>query len=1128
MRRGTRVGQAYVAVSADGSGINEEIVKSVDDAGPGVEKAGKDHGERYQENFSEGFFARMRNKFSKRLGDELNNGSLDKDSKAVGGRAGDTLGSALVAHLRQKLAGADNEVFRLLDRMNQSPGRNTSAADFDELSKSLRRATTEASKAKRELGAIEGLFNSKGTVSRNRNGLTSLDDWLSKTSARNNFLNIIARSLGAVIHGFEGAALLGKKFIDNMKGAEEGANIFQKIGAGFTGAGGEGGGLAKVFSGIASSGPGAAAAIAVVVLGASVLVNVLGGLLAIVTALASTIAVALTGALAIATSGVLALTAAGGLLVAAFMSMTDAQLGLLKKAFLPIKKEMVGIGQIILHDLVPAFDVWSSNIQHAVALLVPVADVMGKAFARAGDNLTKSFSGPGFQLFSQTLAVYLPSIITRLSNALGSFLNGALALFSAMLPQVNQFAGYLARITDRFAAWAVSAQGQSAISDFVTRSVASIQSLWNFIQAFTGFLVQVLFSPQASGAGNTIFDDLTNAFHRFTDNVKRAQANGSFKKWFDDGIKFGRALGTIIESLAGTFMALYNSGVLTGIAKALGAMAKVVSVLNTFLSPMVDAFGAMPGAFAAALGPLSQVVSTIIGMGKAIEWVNSLIPSSSMGGGHAATTNKGINDLLGQGVGLTGTELNAQGQPKAPNIDINGLIASGNTALNQTSVTHGGFVPKPKKPKWKNPYVAFANSLIKDGPTVSAQIRNAILSLNKSAANGIRSASQSTDVGGVQSSLDSLMESLTTGGTETVNTAQSALNSAAQNLANATSKGAAKKALAAVKKSQADLKAALDNQKRLDAAASILDSQKIVSEGRVQNLLKGILDTNATLADYAEARSRVAKMLDDANAQLTQAIAIRDDYARQVSSSIKTFASLLTAQAQVIDGVQQALTANDIVSNLQDKLTQIKHFQTDLQLLLAQGLSNDAYKQIVDAGVEQGTQFADALLQGGNAAIQNTNDLVNQINGIADSLGGETSSRLYQAGVDAAQGLVDGLTSLSAQLDSAAYALGTSIANAVKAALGIASPSKVLFDLMGYVGDGAVEGLDAQHTKVGSAARRFSDAIAITPRTTYSSSSGGGDVSGNGQKFRDLIVQTPTADPRAVALETVNEVVGRL
>jgi hypothetical protein len=180
--------------------------------------------------------------------------------------------------------------------------------------------------------------------------------------------------------------------------------------------------------------------------------------------------------------------------------------------------------------------------------------------------------------------------------------------------------------------------------------------------------------------------------------------------------------------------------------------------------------------------------------------------------------------------------------------------------------------------------------------------------------------------------------------------------------------------------------------------------------------------------------------------------------------------------------------------------------------------------------VDQGTSLADALLSGGTSAIQNTNSLVDQINGIADQLGTDTSNRLYQAGVDAAQGLVDGLTSLSAQLDSAAAKLGNSIAAAVKKALGIKSPSTVMRDMMDYVGDGAVDGLKNQHVKVGSAASALAAVIGVNPTDSRSTTTSEDAVSGNGNdpRFRDLHVHTPTTDPHAVAMETLNEVTGRL
>lgn len=1085
MRRGTRVGQAYVAITADGDGINEEIVNSVDEAGPGVEKAGDEHGKRYGDHFSEGFLSRMRGKVRKRFSSELS-GAGDDAGKAfterfeshfddkyldrLGARAGGHLVDAL--NFAMSKEGGENPLSRLFDRwMNEAVSGNG--------------------------------------VGRKRNkGLTGIDDWLRGTRFRNNAINILAKSMGGLVRGFELVGIGAKNFVTNMKNAEEGASLFSKIGAGFGMSGAEGAsGISKAFSSIAASGPGAAVAIVAVGVGMSILVSVANALLAIVVALAATIASALVGALAVGGGAILAMVAAGGLLVNAFMSMTDAQKKFLKDAFLPLKSELTGLGQIMLRDMVPAFSTWSTNLQKALMQAVPVAQVMGRAFAQAGNSLTASLSGPGFQMFSQALATYLPNIITRLSAALGSFLNGTLGMFSAIMPYVNQFAGYLADVAERFSAWATSAKGQNAISDFVARALVSLKSLWSFLGAVGSLISTVLFSSAGQNAGNNIFDSMTRAVRRFTTYLSQ---DDRMEKWFAQGVVFAKSLGQAIKTVAQVLQSLNESGVIDGIARMVDIGAG-----------SYQWWSKLPGVIQGMLFPLK-------GVADFIGWIGDKIGASSREIGSVIGNQSQINAW---GAAMLGP-LGSVGAPKAPSlpkISMPSLQSLGLNALNNTSVKSGGF-KKPKK--YHNPWVKWANSLIKDGPSVSAQIKNAILSMNKAAASGIMAASRATSSGDVASAMESLVSSIQTTGAQTVNTAQSALNTAAQSLANATSKGAAKRALKQVRKSQRDLRAALADQTRINRAAAILNAQRVVSEPRVQALLSGIAVTNATLADYAEARSRVADLLNDANQKLTTALQLRDQYKSQVADSIKSFGSLLSAQAQSIDGVEQALTANDITSNLQDRLAKIKAFQNDLRLLLAQGLSNDAYKQIVDAGVDQGSTFAEALLAGGNGSIQNVNSLVGQINGIADTLGTETSSRLYQAGVDAAQGLVDGLTSLSAQLDAAALRLGNSIALAVKRSLGIASPSRVLRSMMDDVGDGAVLGLGDQHVKVGTAAAALASKIAVNPSGTYSSTAAAASagVSGNGsdQKFRDLVVNTPTEDPHAVAMEVLNEVTGRL
>lgn len=1123
MAGGTRVGKAYVSVTADGDGVNEDIVDAVDEAGPGVERAGKDHGERYGDRFSDGFFDRIRGKFGKQIGERLSShfARTGDESGAIfagnftrffkrsnaGQQAGNALGTAMMEGLRNRLEGADDLVSRLTTRLDADTGKNKGYTQ--QLTKELRLARDEAGRTERSLIKLmqtEGELT-KARVSRNRDSGrdtgSSMGDRVGDMfggKSRNNALHLFGKTLGSITKLITGVTSLAgtmfKTFQTGFQGAADGAKLMTRIGGGFSSLG------SGLMTGIAKNGPAAIAMLAIVSAALAFMASIVSALIALVVALAATIVSALVASLLVLTATISAVVAAGGLLTAAIMSMTNAQKTLFKDAMEPLRNQMVGIGQIMMVQMTDYFPRWSANLQTALMQAVPVAQQMGDAFGRAGNILTQSFSGPGFHAFANSLAIYLPSIITRLSSAFGSFLNGLLGMFAVLMPYVNQFAGYLARVAAEFSVWANSAAGASAITTFVDRAIISIQALWGAVVAFGQLIGKVLFSPEAMDAGNTIFGSIRDKFIDMYNAIVAAQADGSLKKWFDDAINFGSQLWSVIEALYQVFVTLANSNVLGGIAKS----------LEVFASSMNIASAAADGLF----GHLGRILDRMGLVSQAQHDIASAPP---------------VQDIV------SGTHLMAK--PKAFKRP-KWLEDMGNTARQDTYKSAGGYVPDPvkssayKQPKqYKNPYTKWANSLIKDGPSTQTAARNAMLTLNKAFAKGIRDAAK--DTGGSSSvitAMEGLFDSLTTGGETAVNTARSALNSAASTLASAASKGAAKQALRKVRRAQVDMRAALADQKAINKVAKALNTQKIVRTWNVNNLLslstrKGEIRFNTTLAEFAAAREILAERIEEANQKLTEAIALRDDYKTQVADSIKAFGMIATATAKTIDGVEQALTAGDITSNLQERLNKIKAFQTSLQLLLAQGLSNDAYKQIVDEGVESGTVLANALLAGGVGAIAETNSLVGQINNIANTLGTETSSRMYQAGVDAAQGLVDGLTSLSARLDAAATALGESIAAAVQRALGIKSPSSVMRALMGAVGDGAVLGLGDQHAKVGSAASALAGLIAVNPGT--GAAAAGGPVSGNGdQRPIELTVNTPTEDPMAVAHEAINELVGRL
>lgn len=1219
MSRGTEVGRGYVALEINGDGMNEDIVDEIDRAGPGIERVGGEHGEKYGDAFEGGFFARIRARFSQGIAEELH-----RRAAADGRSTGDQLGSGIISGLRAQLAQANDLFDGFLDDLggdgekttrqmsNLTNGMRVARLASAQLEASLRRTLLEGASTvrsdgidelRRRLGEaqdsmsryMEDLGNYSGTsvkklamlrsgVNASRLAAAELEKQLIRTIAaeeksqgvsgngrdkdrlgtnigvmfgagsRNNFLNTFGKSLGGIVNLLDGARKAGSVMFSAFKtgfdNVSQGASFAQKALGGFSqmgvAAGATGG---KVFAGLVASAPAAVAAILAVVVGLSVLVTILSALIGIVAALAATITSALVGSLLVLGGAVGALVAAGGLLTAAFMSMTEAQKTLIKDAFQPLKAEMTGIGQIIMEDLVPAFATWSANLQQALMLAVPVAEVMGSAFAEAGNSLTAAFAGPGFQAFALALGTYLPNIVTRMSLALGSFLNGTTAMFAAIMPYVSQFADYLARVAEEFSVWANSAGGQNAIVDFTDRALESLRSLWDFLGQLGGLLADVLFSPSGQTAGNNMFDGLTDAVARFRDYI----SDGGLEKWFADAEKFASALGSTMEGLGRIFDALNSSGVLGLVVGSLEGLAWIMNLLDKISGPISQAFEmALGGAMIAILGPIGLVVAGLKNLVKVSNWALdqlNKIPGVSIGegggGGDAfAGSRKTLQDAIGQ-KNVAGSDramarrASTSLESSSPNTQQR-VIDRGNTALNQTYKSDGGYVPDPVKPKievakYINPYKEWARSLIEQSPTIKVQIRKALWALNRAFSEGLGEATKATDAASVISTMKGMADKIKDSGQDIVDNARSALNSAANTLAGATSKKDAAAALKNVKAAQKDMKAAIQNQKNLDKAAAIVEAQSLVRGSVVSNLVNGFAQTTATLAEYAEARGKVAEMIESANRALADAISMRDTFNKQVADGVRSFGGLMTAQAQTLNGVAQALTAKDVTDNLQDRLTRIQKFNADLRVLLSQGLSNAAYKQLLEGGVENGAAYVEAMVAGGSGAINTVNGLVSEIDKAANALGSESSSRLYQAGVDAAQGLVDGLNSLSGQLDSAAARLGDSIAASLKRSLGIASPSKVIYDMMDHVGDGAEGGLDNQHRKVGAASDRLAAMIAPSPEVArYAASQGQSPyvsgVSGNNDdpRFRDLIVQTPTENPEAVAMEVLNEVVGRL
>lgn len=272
--------------------------------------------------------------------------------------------------------------------------------------------------------------------------------------------------------------------------------------------------------------------------------------------------------------------------------------------------------------------------------------------------------------------------------------------------------------------------------------------------------------------------------------------------------------------------------------------------------------------------------------------------------------------------------------------------------------------------------------------------------------------------------------------------------------------------------------------------SSELQALKIIDSGT--DRLKGI----------AKAREKVADQLKAAQDKLTAALKVKADYAAQVKNEALAFGAYTNSDVS---------NSGDMLQSMKDRLKVTQNYVAMLKTLVKRGLNNTTYKELVDKGVEAGTAYAQSLLTGGTNAIREVNSLQKSLGAAATSLGSSASTTLYQAGVDAAQGLVDGLKSKYKALSDTMKSLAHELVKAIKKALKIHSPSRVFRDDVGAnMALGIAEGVTGKSAAVSTALDKV---------TSYTSSRGVGMTSATGAavNIQNMYTVDPDAAAKAIA-----------
>lgn len=251
---------------------------------------------------------------------------------------------------------------------------------------------------------------------------------------------------------------------------------------------------------------------------------------------------------------------------------------------------------------------------------------------------------------------------------------------------------------------------------------------------------------------------------------------------------------------------------------------------------------------------------------------------------------------------------------------------------------------------------------------------------------------------------------------------------------------------AAIKAAEAALKAAEANKKRIDAA--------------YKTVTKEHKDQIVQLEQLAGQYDVVKGKLDDATKQLEDAKKVRDDFAKNITDKYSALPTIdaTTSLDDYFNAIRQA-TADNV------------KFKATLEELRKIGLDDTSYKKFLDVGVTA-QPFLDQLLAAGQSQVIELNNVDKSLADSASDLGTSAAKALYQAGVDAAQGLVDGLTAQMKTITDKMNAIGKAIADEIKRELGIHSPSKVLAEVGKNTALGLAKGLDDNAKVIDISAKR--------------------------------------------------------
>ncbi|MFI2757837.1 transglycosylase SLT domain-containing protein [Streptomyces echinatus] len=242
---------------------------------------------------------------------------------------------------------------------------------------------------------------------------------------------------------------------------------------------------------------------------------------------------------------------------------------------------------------------------------------------------------------------------------------------------------------------------------------------------------------------------------------------------------------------------------------------------------------------------------------------------------------------------------------------------------------------------------------------------------------------------------------------------------------------------------------------------AIKNAFKGVKSSIDDKLLKSLASSSTKLQALATKRDQIAAK-----------IAAAKQMATDQTAAGKSFASMTS-----LPNGGNTFDASGILHGLRVRLGQLKAFSANIGKLAKMGLSKELLQQIISAGPDSGAAYAQALVNATPAELKSINLAQAQIDKASKQYGNAAADAMYDAGSKAGVGFLTGLKAQQRAIENQMSDLAKAIQRAIKKALKIKSPSRVMAEIGEHVGQGLVMGMDATHQAIVTSANQMAGAV---------------------------------------------------